>query len=56
MRDADSESLADIAMNWRNRANENGIKVGNSEGEGDADDESELTFPLFLLMSRLTSV
>ena len=37
--DADGESLADIAKNWRNRASENGIKVGSSEG--DADDESE---------------
>lgn len=35
------ESLADIAENWRSRANENGIKVSgrNSEGDGDADDE-----------------
>lgn len=43
--DADGESLADIAKNWRNRASENGIKVGSSEG--DADDESEFLFSFF---------
>ena len=36
------KSLADIAENWRNRANENGIRVSSSEGEGDADDEGAL--------------
>ena len=51
--DADGESLADIAKNWRNRASENGIKVGSSEG--DADDESEFLFFLsFFPRSWLT--
>lgn len=50
--DADGESLADIAKNWRNRASENGIKVGSSEG--DADDESEFLF--FFLSKELVNV
>ena len=49
--DADGESLADIAKNWRNRASENGIKVGSSEG--DADDESEF---FFFLSKELVNV
>lgn len=36
------QSLADIAENWRSRANENGIRVSSSECEGDADDEGGL--------------
>lgn len=35
------KSLADIAENWRSRANENGIRVSSSECGIDADDEGQ---------------
>jgi hypothetical protein len=43
--------LADIAENWRSRANENGIRVASSEG--DADDEGMLSLSLSLRMDLL---
>jgi hypothetical protein len=38
-RDQRQKSLADIAHNWRNRANENGIKVASSRESQFVDDE-----------------
>jgi len=34
-----NKDLADIAENWRSRANENGIKVSNAEDSNYGDDE-----------------
>lgn len=40
------KSLADIAENWRSRANENGIKVSSADDSNYGDDEaSDLTYP-----------
>jgi hypothetical protein len=39
MKSQNQKSLADIAFNWRNRANENGIKVTSSHESQYADDE-----------------
>jgi len=38
------KSLADIADNWRSRANENGIRVSSGEGDGDDDADDEGAF------------
>lgn len=43
---ASKKSLADIADNWRNRANENGIKVESSEDSQYLDDDEGTLFTL----------
>lgn len=48
------KSLADIAHNWRNRANENGIKVTSSRGPQFADDEGNYLPPPDVISWLLT--
>lgn len=46
------KSLADIAHNWRNRANENGIKVASSQDSQYGDDDGTVVSRALKLLKK----
>ena len=56
--DGQDKSLADIADNWRSRANENGIKVSSYRAQDDShygDDEGKCIYARMCPLFRLSS-